>query len=124
MSDKKAISEARKRANAKHDEQNYQYISFKARKGSRERITAAAKAVGESTNGFIRVVLNKAVLEATGQPMEQERQRDEKTADDESRRQRAAVARFREAMRSSGPLPPEFDEVMKERVNITREIDL
>ena len=43
---------------------------------------------------------------------------------DVSRRQRAAMIRFREANRASGPLPPEFDEIMKERVNITREISL
>jgi len=39
-------------------------------------------------------------------------------------KQRAAMARFREAMRASGSLPSEYDEVMKERVNITRVLDL
>jgi len=48
----------------------------------------------------------------------------EENPDDVSRRQREAMARFREANRASGPLPPEFDEIMKERVNITREISL
>ena len=37
-------------------------------------------------------------------------------------RQREAMARFWEAVCASGPLPPEFDEIMKERVNISREI--
>ena len=64
------LTEARKRANEKYDKENYQYISFKARKGSRERIAAAAQAVGQSTNGFIRGTLNKAVLDVTGTPME------------------------------------------------------
>ena len=48
----------------------------------------------------------------------------EESSEEVSRRQRSAMARFREAMRASGPLPPEYDEVMKERVNITRELDL
>ena len=48
----------------------------------------------------------------------------EESPEDISRRQRAAMARFREAIQTSEPLPPEFDEAMKQRVNITREIDL
>ena len=48
----------------------------------------------------------------------------EESPDEECRRQRAAMARFREAIRASEPLPPEFDEIMNERVNFTREIDL
>ena len=39
-------------------------------------------------------------------------------------RQREAFQRFMTAMDNTPPLPPEFDEVMKERVNITREIDI
>jgi len=72
MSDEKkqSITEARKKANAKYDKKNYQYITFKARKGSRERIVAAANATGQSTNGFIRSAVDKAVQEATGVPME------------------------------------------------------
>jgi len=42
--------------------------------------------------------------------------------EDVSSRQRASMARFREIMRSTGPLPAEYDEVMKGRTNITREI--
>jgi len=39
-------------------------------------------------------------------------------------RQKVALKKFREAMRNSDPLPPEFDEIMGQRVNITRELDL
>ena len=39
-------------------------------------------------------------------------------------RQKKALKKFREAIRSSEPLPPEFDEVINQRVNITRELDL
>ncbi len=41
-----------------------------------------------------------------------------------SRRQKAALARFRDKVRTSPPLPPEFDEIISQRVNITRELDL
>jgi predicted HicB family RNase H-like nuclease len=64
------LSEAKKKSNAKHDKENFQYITFKARKGSRERIVEAAEATKQSTNGFIRSAVNKAVYEATGAPME------------------------------------------------------
>jgi len=66
------ISDAKKKANAKHDKENFQYITFKARKGAKERIVEAATATGQSTNGFIRATLNRAVQEATGNPMEGE----------------------------------------------------
>jgi len=64
------VSDAKKKANAKHDRDHFQYITFKARKGARDRIVEAAQATDQSTNGFIRSSLDKAVQEATGQPME------------------------------------------------------
>ena len=67
---KQPLSEARKKANAKYDKENYQYISIKAKKGSRERIAQAAAVTNESVNGFMRAVLNKAVEAAIGYPME------------------------------------------------------
>ena len=48
----------------------------------------------------------------------------DESPDDVNRRQKEAIARFREAVRNSEPLPPEFDEIMSRRVNITRELDL
>ena len=48
----------------------------------------------------------------------------EESPDDVARRQKAALAQFRESVRSSDPLPPEFDEIMNQRVNFTRELDL
>jgi hypothetical protein len=41
-----------------------------------------------------------------------------------SERRLKAFERFRRRMKETGPLPPEFDEVISERVNITRGIDL
>jgi predicted HicB family RNase H-like nuclease len=57
-------------AQDKYDKENIETVSFKTKKGARERIKEAATATGQSTNGFIRSSLNKAVQEATGQPME------------------------------------------------------
>ena len=65
-----AVSDAQKRASAKHDKENFQYITFKAKKGSKERLTVAATIAGMSTNGFIRASLNQSVEELTGKPME------------------------------------------------------
>ena len=53
-----------------HDKKNFQYITFKARKGAKEKIVQAAMAMGKSTNGFIREALDKAVQDVIGQPME------------------------------------------------------
>ncbi len=41
-----------------------------------------------------------------------------------SRRQKAAITRFRNRVKNSKPLPPEFDDIMNQRVKITRELDL
>ena len=60
----------KRKTNAKYDKENFQYITFKARKGAKERIVEAATTTGQSTNGFIRATLNKAVPDAIGKPME------------------------------------------------------
>ena len=44
--------------------------------------------------------------------------------EDVSRRQKKAVSRFRDVVQNSEPLPPEFDKIMSQRVNIKRELDL
>ena len=64
------VSEKQKGYRDKYDKENFQYITFKTRKGAKERIVEAATTTGQSTNGFIRATLDKAVQEATGQPME------------------------------------------------------
>lgn len=65
-----SVSEKQKGYRDKYDKENFQYITFKARKGAKERLTKAALSTGQSTNGFIRATLNRAVQEATGVPME------------------------------------------------------
>lgn len=75
------MSENKKRgrtaAQDKYDAANTETVSFKTRKGSRARLVQAATATGQSTNGFIRQALNKAVQDATGAPMEEWPERDE-----------------------------------------------
>ena len=47
------VSEKQKGYRDKYDKENYQYITFKAKKGAKERIVAAATATNQSTNhGF------------------------------------------------------------------------
>jgi predicted HicB family RNase H-like nuclease len=68
------VEDAKKRgrtaAQDKYDKENVETISFKTRKGARERLKTAAAATGQSVNGFIRATLNKAVQDAIGSPME------------------------------------------------------
>jgi len=64
------LSEAHKRSNARHDRESWEYISYKARIGTKARIDEAAAASGMSINGFIRQALGKAVMEAIGKPLE------------------------------------------------------
>jgi len=70
------VNEKQKGYRNKYDKENFQYITFKARKGAKERIVQAATVTGQSTNGFIRATLNKAVQDATGRPMEDAGERD------------------------------------------------
>ena len=45
--------------------------------------------------------------------------------DSPAKKQRKAIDKFLEAMRTSDEaLPPEFDEIISQRVNVTRELDL
>jgi uncharacterized protein (DUF1778 family) len=75
-----AVSDAQKKSNSKHDKENFQYFTVKARVGSRDQIKKAAEATNQTVNGFIRDVLNKAVIEAIGEPMEKLTEK-EKTGD-------------------------------------------
>ena len=64
-------------AQDKYDREKVETVSFKTKKGARDRLKSAAAATGQSTNGFIRAALNRAVLDALGEPMEKEKE-DEK----------------------------------------------
>lgn len=65
-----SVSEAQRRSNARYDKENFQYITFKARIGSKRNIVEAAEITGMSINGFIRTALSKAVMETLGKPLE------------------------------------------------------
>ncbi|MCL1807480.1 MAG: antitoxin [Oscillospiraceae bacterium] len=54
----------------RYNSKAYDDIRLRVKKGGKERLKAAATATGQSTNGFIRATLNKAVQDATGAPME------------------------------------------------------
>jgi len=57
-------------AQDKYDRENVETISFKTKKGARVQLKNAATITNQSTNGFIRATLDKAVKEVTGFPME------------------------------------------------------
>lgn len=65
MSEKKALSEARKRANKKWNDENmtkkYDRIQLVVPKGRKEEIESFAKAQGESVNGLMNKLLRDAM---------------------------------------------------------------
>jgi len=63
-------SESQRQSNAKHDKEHWEYITVKARKGSKERIYEAATVAGKSINGFIRDAISAAVFEELKKPLE------------------------------------------------------
>ena len=63
---------------------------------------------------------SKAIITVLDFPMESI----DGSPEDTSRRQKEAVACFRDVVRNSDPLPPEFDEIMNQRVSIKRELHL
>jgi len=48
----------------------------------------------------------------------------ERLSEDVSNNQKEAIMRFRDVVRNSEPLPPEFDEIMNQRVNIKSELNI
>lgn len=56
-----ATSEAKLRANKKHQQEKLEEIKFRVPKGEKARIQAHAAAKGESTNAFIYRVINEAI---------------------------------------------------------------
>ena len=49
-----ALTEAKKKANAKYDKAHYDTFLLKLRKGEKEKVMAFARAQGKSMNGFIK----------------------------------------------------------------------
>ena len=56
-----STSEAKLRANRKHQQEKLEEIKFRVPKGNKARIQAYAQSRGESTNAFIYRVINEAI---------------------------------------------------------------
>lgn len=56
-----ATSEAKLRANRKHQQEKLEEIKFRVPKGEKARIQAHAAAKGESTNAFIYRAINETI---------------------------------------------------------------
>lgn len=56
-----ATSEAKLRANKKHQQEKLEEIKFRVPKGEKARIQAHAAAKGESTNAFIYRAINETI---------------------------------------------------------------
>lgn len=59
--DNMAISEAKKRANRKWNEENYDRIQIVVKKGRKAEIQEAAKTKGMSVNGWINSLIDTAI---------------------------------------------------------------
>ena len=56
-----ALSEARKRANAKYNAKAYEQIPIRVPKGKKKQIQEYAEQRGETTNGFINRLIDEAM---------------------------------------------------------------
>lgn len=56
-----ALSEARKRANAKYNAKTYEQIPIRVLKGKKKLIQEYAEKRGETTNGFINRIIDEAI---------------------------------------------------------------
>lgn len=56
-----ALTEARKRANAKYNAKAYEQIPIRVLKGKKKIIQEYAKKQGETTNGFINRLIDEAI---------------------------------------------------------------
>ena len=55
------VSEARRRANAKYDKENFEYCTVKVKMGRKAEIQDHATANGESVNGFINRAIDETM---------------------------------------------------------------
>ena len=58
MSEEKKVSKAQQRAVNKYMKNNYDRINVTFPKGAKEQIKVAAKAAGESVNGYIKTAVD------------------------------------------------------------------
>ena len=63
-----SVSKAQKIATAKFDAQNYDKILLRLRKGKKQKVETAAKAAGQSVNGFINLAIDKSMSDSSDTP--------------------------------------------------------
>ena len=56
-----AISDARKRANAKYNAKAYEQLPVRVKKGKKETIQTHAESKGESLNGFVNRAIDETM---------------------------------------------------------------
>lgn len=65
-----AISEARKRANAKYNAKAYEQVPFRVKKGQKQVLKDIAEQQDESLNGYIKSAVQAKILDDTGKEIE------------------------------------------------------
>lgn len=65
-----AISEARKRANAKYNAKAYEQVPFRVKKGQKQVLKDIAEQQDESLNGYIKSTVQAKILDDTGKEIE------------------------------------------------------
>ena len=55
------VSEAQRRASAKHDKDNFEYCTVKVRKGKKSELQAHVAKQGESLNAFVARAIDAAM---------------------------------------------------------------
>lgn len=65
-----AISEARKRANAKYNAKAYEQVPFRVKKGQKQVLKDIAEQQDESLNSYIKSAVQAKILDDTGKEIE------------------------------------------------------
>ena len=65
-----AVSEAKKRANAKYDKKAYEDVRVRVKRGTKVKIESAAKAADSSINAYIKDAVKRRILEETGEKID------------------------------------------------------
>mgnify|MGYP001853397340 FL=1 len=67
---KLALSEARKRANAKYNAKAYEQVPFRVKRGQKQVLKDIAEEYGESLNGYIKKAVQAKIKSDTGEEIE------------------------------------------------------
>ena len=93
----------------RYEEKTYDRVTALVKKGQKEIMKAHAVARGESLNGFVNRAIDETMTRDSKNPINKQQQ---------------AFMEFISTMDNTPPLPDKFDEIISERVNIDRGIDL